>query len=135
MALHDSRRRMWADACMLIERAERLQRQFFEPNRGRRGGGAWEPPVDIFETGRTLWVIVALPGVGPEDLELVIEEGTLVIAGRRKLPPEARGATIHRLELPHGQFERRIALPVRRWQVGRREFVNGCLILSLHEDG
>lgn len=119
---------------MVVERAERLQRKFFEPNRGRRGGRSWEPPVDIFETGRTLWVIAALPGVGPEDLELIVEESTLVITGRRKLPPEVRGATIHRLELPHGQFERRIALPVRRWRVQRREFVNGCLILSLHTD-
>lgn len=126
---------MWAEACTFLERAERLQRQFFEPKLARRGGAVWEPPVDIFETEQALWVIVALPGVGPEDLEVTVEKGTLIVAGRRKRPTEARGAAIHRLELPQGQFERRIALPFRRWQIGRRELANGCLILSLHKDG
>jgi HSP20 family molecular chaperone IbpA len=125
---------MWAEACILVDRAERLQRQFFEPIRTSRGRAAWQPPVDIFESERTLWVTVALPGVAPEDVDLIVEDGTLIIAGRRKLPPEAHGAAIHRLELPHGRFERRIALPVRRWQIGRQEFVDGCLILSFHKD-
>jgi HSP20 family molecular chaperone IbpA len=125
---------MWAEACMLVERAERLQRQFFEPNSASRGGTAWQPPIDIFESERALCVTVALPGVAPDDVELIVEDGILIVVGRRRLPAEARGAAIHRLELPHGRLERRIALPVRRWQVGRREFVNGCLILSLHKD-
>ncbi len=116
---------------MLVERAERLQRQFFEPN---RAGTAWQPPVDIFEFERELCVTVALLGVRPDDVDLIVEDGTLIVAGRRRLPPEARGAAIHRIELPHGRFERRIPLPVRRWQVGRSEFVNGCLILHLHKE-
>jgi HSP20 family protein len=41
------------------------------------------------------------------------------------------GAAIHRLELPHGRFERRIRLPGERWQVDRSALVNGCLVLSL----
>lgn len=134
MSSRDPRSWMWAEAYRLVERTERLQRQFFEPNRASRGGMAWQPPVDIFESERELCVTVALVGVRPEDVDLTVEDSTLIVAGRRRLPPEARGAAIHRIELPHGRFERRIPLPVRRWQVGRREFVNGCLILRLHKE-
>jgi len=38
---------------------------------------------------------------------------------------------IHRVEIPHGRFERRIRLPDARWEVGRSTLVNGCLLLSL----
>jgi HSP20 family molecular chaperone IbpA len=130
-----SQRWMWAEACTSIERAERLQKQFFEPKLARRVGAVWEPPVDIFETEQALWVVVALPGVGPDDLQVTIENEILIVVGRRVRPIEARGAAIHRLELPHGHFERRIALPFRRWQIGQRELANGCLTISLYQDG
>lgn len=134
MASRGPRAWMWIEACRLVDRAERLQRQFFEPVGGPGRGACWEPPVDIFESDRGLWVIVALPGVGVDDLEVVLEDGTLIVAGRRRLPAETRGAAIHRLELPHGRFLRRIALPARRWRVGQRELSNGCLILRLAKE-
>jgi HSP20 family molecular chaperone IbpA len=42
-----------------------------------------------------------------------------------------RTATIHRLELPQGRFERRIELPAGRYDSVRRTAVNGCLVISL----
>lgn len=54
----------------------------------------------------------------------------LVVSGQRTLPPELRKARIHRLELPQGRFERRIALPVGRYAISR--FVmDGCVALRL----
>lgn len=134
MESSDPRRWMWAEACALVERAERLQRQFFALNRPRRGGAFWEPPIDVFETGDGLWIIAALPGVGPTDMEVALEGTTLIVAGRRNLPLELRRAAIHRLELPHGRFERRIALPARRWRLGQQEMTCGCLVVRLHHD-
>jgi HSP20 family protein len=64
----------------------------------------------------------------------VIEDGALVVSGRRVLPPELRNAVIHRLELPQGRFERRIALPAGRYAV-RRFAGNGCLVFSLDKLG
>ena len=132
MASNNPHRWMWAEACALVERAERLQRQFFELNRSRQSRAVWQPPVDIFETGDGLWIIAALPGVGPEDMEVVLDGNILILAGRRKFPLELRRATIHRLELPHGRFERRIALPARRWEVAQRDATCGCLVVRLH---
>lgn len=124
---------MWVEACEMLERAERLQRQFFQLGEQRARGPSWEPPVDVFETDRELWILVALPGVDPAKLEVTIENGILVVAGERVLPAAARAGTIHRLEIPLGRFARRIALPAGRYQVGRREVTNGCLVLSLEK--
>jgi HSP20 family protein len=122
---------MWAEACALIDRAERLQRQFFQPGRFVAPTASWEPPIDILETERELSIIAALPGVEPRDLELSIDEDVLSIAGLRRLPPAARTAAIHRLEIPYGRFQRRIQLPAARLELGRPELVNGCLFLTL----
>lgn len=122
---------MWAEACEALARAERLHRQFFrlgEP--GPRP--VWEPPVDIFESGSELWIMAALPGVTVSRLEVVVEDGVLVIAGERPAPALQRAAAIHRLELPQGRFERRIALPAGRFEVTKRELADGCLTLVLH---
>jgi HSP20 family molecular chaperone IbpA len=116
---------MLAEAIDSLARAERLSQQFFSL---RESG--WEPPIDVLETENEFLIIIALPGVDPDEVEAVIENGTLVISGRRVLPVELRNARIHRLELPQGRFERRIALPVGRYVVSRFA-VNGCVGLRL----
>jgi len=116
---------MLAEAIDSLARAERLSQQFFSL---RESG--WEPPIDVLETEDEVLIFVALPGVDPDQVEAVIENGTLVISGRRVLPVELRKARIHRLELPQGRFERRIALPVGRYVVSRFA-VNGCIGLRL----
>ena len=116
---------MLAEAINSFSRAERLRQQFFSL---RESG--WEPPIDVLETENEFLIIVALPGVDPDEVEAVIEDGTLVISGRRVLPVELRNARIHRLELPQGRFERRIALPAGRYVVSRFA-VNGCVGLRL----
>jgi HSP20 family molecular chaperone IbpA len=122
---------MLSDAIETLARAERMQRQFFELRSfGASGEPAWEPPIDVLETEKEILVFVALPGVDPEQVEAAIQDGTLVVAGRRVLPPELRNAVIHRLELPQGRFERRIALPPGRY--GVQQFAaNGCLVFNL----
>lgn len=121
---------MWVDACALLDRAEGLQRQFFQPRPGRRQP-VWEPPVDVFESQQTLWLIIALPGVTTEQVELIIDDGTLIVTGKRTLPAQVRHAEIRRLEIPAGRFERRIALPAGRFELCERSLANGCLLVGL----
>jgi HSP20 family protein len=123
---------MWAEACDALARAERLHRQFFRlglPNVRPQ----WEPPVDILETEDELWIIAALPGVEAAQIEIGIERGILVIAGARLAPALKNAAAIHRLEIPQGRFERRIALPSGRFELDRREIADGCLTLTLRK--
>jgi HSP20 family protein len=131
MAVDDPRRWMWAEACAMIERADRLHRQFFQPGIPGTQPANWEPPVDIFENERELWIIAALPGVEAQDLDISIEADVLHIAGLRRLPATARGAAIHRLEIPYGRFERSLRLPQARLEVDRSELASGCLFISL----
>jgi HSP20 family protein len=122
---------MWTDAVILLERMERLHQQSFAPARAPGGGPNWEPPADMIETDREVLVLVALPGVDPEQTDVHIEDGTLVVQGNRILPPELRTARIHRLELPQGRFERRLALPKGLYEDVRRSSLNGCLVVTL----
>ena len=131
MTAADPRSWMWAEACAMIERAEQLHRQFFQPGLAPATAANWEPPVDVFESERELAIIAALPGVEPQDIEISIEQDVLLVAGVRRLPTVARGTAIHRLEIPHGRFERRIRLPGAQWELGRSTLANGCLLLSL----
>jgi len=124
---------MWAEACEFLERAERLQRQFFHPGPTRARRPTWQPPVDVLETATDLWILVALPGVAPEQVEVTIDGATLIVAGERPMPGQSRDAVIRRLEIPHGHFERQIVLPSGRFELGRRELADGCLTLILRK--
>ena len=126
---------MWAEACQLLEQAEGRHRQFFRL--GDPGGAhlAWEPPVDVFEDEGEILIVVALPGVPAERIEVSFDSRTLVVRARRKIPFGGRSVAVHRLEIPHGYFERRIELPASPLELGARESIDGCLILSMRKTG
>jgi HSP20 family protein len=131
MAGGDPRNWMWAEACAMIERAEQMHRQFFQPGSAAAPAASWEPPIDVFESEHDLLIVVALPGVDTQDIEISSEGAVLRVAGVRRLPAAVRGADIVRLEIPQGRFERRIRLPAARWELSRSSLVNGCLLLNL----
>lgn len=129
-----SRQWMWADAVELLGRIERLRSQGHSPALAHGGVPGWEPPVDLIETDHEVIVLVALPGVDPQAAEAFIEEGVLVVRGRRELPEVFRAARIHRLELPQGRFERRLRLPAGRYHDVRRSAGEGCLVVTLRKN-
>jgi HSP20 family molecular chaperone IbpA len=121
---------MWAEALELLQDAERLQRQFFRVG-VLQGAPCWEPPVDVYEHGNELTLLVALPGVSPQQLEVVLAPTMIIVRGERSLPANSRRAAIHRLEIPYGRFERRIALPPGEFELSDRRLEHGCLVLEL----
>jgi HSP20 family molecular chaperone IbpA len=98
---------MWDEALSMLERAERLQRQFFQ-----HAAVAWEPPVDITETEEHLRVQVALPGVRADSITLSVDPAGLTISAARAFPCTGETLNVHRIEIPYGRFERQIALPL-----------------------
>ncbi len=122
---------MWSQAVAMIERAEGLHRQFFRPTEARPP--AWEPPVDILEAEREVLILVALPGVDPREVEAVIDNNELLIAGERRYPPALQNAAIHRLELPQGRFARRIRLPAGQYEGAAVSELHGCLLITLRK--
>ncbi|BBA36481.1 heat shock protein Hsp20 [Methylocaldum marinum] len=122
---------MWAQACELLEQAERLHRRFFQVHRLVASRPAWEPPVDVIETSDAINITAVLPGVPPDTIDVAIAEDMLVISGRRTLNITSDTTVIHRLEIPYGRFERRIKLPPWRLRPGEPIYANGCLTISL----
>ena|SRR5918999_633189 len=103
---------VWQRANALLRQAERIQRNFiqiavnsqYRASHGR--SSSWEPPVNIVETEEVLWVIVALPGVKPEGIELLVRDNRLTISGERPLPPCCEDGELKVWEIPLGRFER-----------------------------
>ncbi len=122
---------MWLDAFESLARAERLHRQFFELISSHSLGPVWEPPADVYETENGFCVTVALPGALSETIAADVREGKLRVSAMRPVPRECRTATIHRLEIPYGRFERFITLPPGRYEVEQRTLADGCLTVNL----
>jgi HSP20 family molecular chaperone IbpA len=131
MTMRDPTAWMWAEACHMLEQAERMHRQFFKPSGLRGTRSAWEPPANVLEDGQSLRIIVALPGVAPEHVEVLLDSSGILVRASSSLPFGAEAGAIHRLEIPYGYFERRIQLPALSFEVVQRELVNGCLALTL----
>ena len=132
----DPRNWMWSEALQMLARADRLHREVFNaPGPGHRAAVSWEPPVDVLEIEDAVLVLVALPGVDPAQVQLVIRNGILLIAGERVLPRELSRAVIHRLELPQGRFERQIRLPTGTYEAPASAVADGCLIVRLPKVG
>ncbi len=91
----------------------------------------WEPPVDIFETDIDLLVVIALPGVRHNEVKILIDGGELSVTGTRRWPVVCAPVRVHRVEMPHGRFERRLPLPTGFYRLDAHEFVDGCLLLKL----
>lgn len=135
MSYRDTTRWMWNQARDLMDQAEHLHRQFFQLSAGKGTQAVWEPPVDVFEDEREVVIVIALPGVCTEGVEIRNEAGTLVVRAERRIPFAGTRRAVRRLEIPYGRFERRVALPSGRYDAGAHEFVDGCLILKLRKAG
>jgi HSP20 family molecular chaperone IbpA len=114
----------------MIDRAERLHRQFFQPVAATVREPSWEPPIDIAETDSEILITVALPGVDRDAVKVSVDADGVSVVGFRRASAIPRGSLVHRLEIPYGKFERRISFPAARLQLGQSELANGCLMLK-----
>jgi HSP20 family protein len=95
--------------------------------------GAWAPAVDIFETeGHDLVVRAELPGLNREDIEVKVENSTLVLKGEKKFDAEVKEEQYRRVERTYGTFNRSFTLPttVDTSKVSA-DFKNGVLTVKL----
>ncbi len=73
--------------------------------------GVWQPPVDIFENGDSVVLKAELPGMDQKDIEVKIEDNTLILRGERKQEEEVKKENYHRIERYYGSFQRSFSLP------------------------
>lgn len=124
---------MWGEALSLLEQADRLHRQFFRVA-SAEAPHAWEPPIDVVESGVLLRVHIALPGVPPDSITIALEPGGVMVSALRPFPCRETGAHIHRIEIPYGRFERRVALPLHDpympIELAGKQLLDGVLTLT-----
>jgi HSP20 family protein len=95
--------------------------------------GAWSPAVDIFETENHDLVLKAeIPGLTREDIEVSVENSTLVLKGTKKFEAEVKEENYRRVERSYGQFHRSFTLPttVDTSRVSA-DYKNGVLTVKL----
>jgi HSP20 family protein len=125
---------MWNEACELLARAERLHQSFYRRVTSTTDRtSTWEPPVDIFESDNEISILVALPGVEPSQVQVILGADSLQVRGVKPITDAGITGHIHRLEIPNGAFERRIILPGGRYELSRQELALGCLLLVLRK--
>jgi HSP20 family molecular chaperone IbpA len=122
---------MWAQACELLEQAERLQRQYVRYIGPGIDAAVWEPPVDVQESGGEVLLQFAMPGVEPDQISVSLDSGALTVSAVRPVRLAHRNALIRRLEIPHGRFVRRIPLTGAPMRLVESVYVNGCLEVRL----
>ncbi len=68
--------------------------------------------MDIYETEKHDLVLRAeLPGMSREDIEVTVENGTIVIKGEKKFDPAVKEESYRRIERAYGTFHRSFTLP------------------------
>ncbi len=99
---------------------------------GQPRAGEWQPPIDVVETPDKVLILVEVPGIRAEDLEVAVQGETVTLKGRKYPPPPPDGPSrFHRVERLHGSFERRIDLqrPVNS-RAGSARTAGGLLIVE-----
>jgi len=72
---------------------------------------SWTPAVDIYEDENQLVLSAEVPGIEEKDVEIKIEDSTLIIQGERKMEKETKEENYHRIERAYGSFYRSFTLP------------------------
>jgi HSP20 family protein len=69
------------------------------------------PFVDISETENKYTITAELPGLNEKDVEIELENKTLIIKGEKKIVREKKVIEYHRIERASGKFKRIIPIP------------------------
>ncbi|MDY6820558.1 MAG: Hsp20/alpha crystallin family protein [Deferribacterota bacterium] len=75
--------------------------------------GEWSPPVDIYENDEEVVIMLEIPGVEKDEIDIFIDENMLKIEGVKNPPYDNKKEDIYRLECPYGKFKRVFNIGVR----------------------
>jgi HSP20 family protein len=71
----------------------------------------WMPQIETLQRDNTLVIRADVPGVKKEDLDVHVENGSLIVSGERTQEKEDNRTDMYRSERSYGSFYREIPLP------------------------
>ena len=77
-----------------------------------RSADSWTPAIDVIETDDDVLVVVDLPGVEPDGVDVSLAGNMLTLQGDRPVSDHPEAATVHARERAQGRFNRSIPMPV-----------------------
>ena len=95
--------------------------------------GSFRPQVDCYRTEDPpeITVVVELPGVDPQEVQIVATPQALLVAGERRRPSGAE-RVYQQMELDYGPFRRELVLSADvEPERGRASYENGLLTIVL----
>lgn len=111
---------------------DQLMGRFLNGSNGDNPLSHWVPQINVAEQEDAFEVSADLPGMKPEDVNVELKNGELVISGQRSEEYQESGKTWHRIERHSGSFRRVIRLgeDVRPDQVSA-EYKDGVLRVNV----
>ncbi len=86
----------------------------------------WLPATDVYEDRSFIYIVVELPGIKHESIEVCLDGRWLQIRGERQSPIHLEHKRYYQMEIEYGPFQRIVRIPER---------VNLHDITARYEDG
>jgi len=109
---------------------DQLVNEFFPGYEGAPGAQSWATPWDVVESNEAYELMIDLPGLTPEDVQVEFNDGVLTISGERKVVEAVEGRKVHRSERRAGSFSRSVKLPEVDGERISAEFKHGVLTVK-----
>jgi HSP20 family protein len=103
-----------ADAAGLQSRLNAIFTEFAEPESDKKqtaSMGSFVPAVDVYEDAQQLVLMLEVPGIQQADLDIRLENQTLLVKGERRFERSEKEENYHRIERRFGTFARSFTLP------------------------
>ncbi len=105
------------------------------PNLNNKSIKSFIPAMDIYETDKAVVVEAPLAGVKPENVEVSVEKGVLMISGKGSKEHEIDDKNYYRKEVRSGSFFRQVVLPATIIEEKiKAEFEDGILKITCPKD-
>ena len=72
---------------------------------------SFAPAVDVYEDDHNVSLKIEVPGIDEKDIDVRIENNTLIVHGERNIDKEEREENYRRIERQYGSFTRTFTLP------------------------
>ena len=72
---------------------------------------SFAPAVDVYEDDHNVSLKIEVPGIDEKDIDVRIENNTLIVHGERNIDKEEKEENYRRIERQYGSFTRTFTLP------------------------